>query len=160
MSTVTSAVKVAAHGKLPLAGGRAVSLLVLPQPAGKRGDRHHRRISHDREGFLVCPDKEPFAIMKGCPERWDRRETEGGCVYMYGRGGGRPHAGRCPRADQSRIVASITRWRGWLTFSHLGSSHFPRLSIRGDGRRERSDPWRTCRRQVARDVPLAAPRAF
>ena len=117
MSTVTSAVKVAAHGKLPLAGGRAVSLLVLPQPAGKRGDRHHRR------------------IMKGCPETRDRRETEGGCVYMYGRGGGRPHAGRCPRADQSRIVASMVRRRDWPTFSHSGPFPFPQVKVRNDGRR-------------------------
>jgi hypothetical protein len=56
MSTVTGAVKVATHGKLPLAEGRTINLLTLPPPAAKRGDRHRRRISHDREGFLVCPD--------------------------------------------------------------------------------------------------------
>jgi hypothetical protein len=69
MSTVTSGVKGAIPGKLLLAGGRTVNLLVLPQPAGKRGDRHRRRISRDREGFSVCPDYEPFAIMKDARER-------------------------------------------------------------------------------------------
>ncbi len=34
---MTSGVKVATPGKLPLAGGRAVNLLALPPPAGKRG---------------------------------------------------------------------------------------------------------------------------
>jgi hypothetical protein len=48
MSTVTSAVKVATQGKLPLAEGRMVNLLTLQQPAPP--------YFHDREGFLVCPD--------------------------------------------------------------------------------------------------------